>query len=195
MFNRLHDAVSETTQRFDGELTEQIQHLEAQLKELREEQTRNKGRQQRQLSLVGALQSALGQVVRAVHATQNAGEEELLEAFWLEIEAVQNGEYGEIDLAQLPKPSEPDGGSSTQGNNPTPNGNGVLDVEVVNGNGNSPNIEDMTLTQLKEEVQKVIDYDQVQKYGKRNLRDTWEKAYRDLFEAGLLGSGLKNTEQ
>ncbi|MDY7024071.1 MAG: hypothetical protein SWJ54_22440 [Cyanobacteriota bacterium] len=195
MFNRLHDAVSETTQRFDGELTDQIQQLEAQLKELREEQTRNKGRQQRQLSLVGALQSALGQVVRAVHATQKAGEEELLDAFWLEIEAVQNGEYGEIDLAQLPKPSEPDGDAGTQENSPTPNGNGVLDVEVVNGKPERQNLDNMTLNQLKDAVLEVIGRDQVYRYGRLNLRETWEKAYRDLFEAGLPGSGMKNIKQ
>lgn len=186
MFNKLHDAVSNTTQQIDGQLTDQIQELEAQLKQLRENQTRNKGRQQRQLTLVGALQSALGQVVRAVHATQQGGEEELLEAFWEEIEAVQRGEYGEIDLAQLPKPTEPDE-VTPEPDNPTPNsdGDGVVDVEVVNSNGNvinddTPNLEKLTLTQLKEAVLKEIERDQVYEYGPLNLRATWEKAYRDV---------------
>ena len=187
MFNKLHDAVSSTTQHIDEQLTDQIQELEAQLKQLRENQTQNKGRQQRQLTLVGALQSALGQVVRAVHATQQAGEEELLDAFWQEIEAVQKGEYEEVDLAQLPEPAEPDE-TETEPDNPEPNGDGhgVVDVEVVNGNGNSnghddiPDPDDLTLKQIKNAVLQVIERDQVYEYGALNSRSTWEKAYRDV---------------
>jgi|GEM_PF-5669919 hypothetical protein len=181
MFNKLHDAVSATTQHVDQQLTDQIQELEAQLKQLREDQTRNKGRQQRQLTLVGALQSALGQVVRAVHATGQAGEEELLEAFWEEIAAVQQGEYGEVDLAQLPKPAEPSE-VTAEPNNPKPksDGDGVVDVEVVDGNetnGDTPNLDHLTLKQLKDAVLKVINRDQVYVYGPLNIRSTWEKAY------------------
>ncbi len=188
MFNKLHDAVSNTTQQIDQQLTDQIQELELELKQLRENQTRNKGRQQRQLTLVGALQSALGQVVRAVHATQQGGEEELLEAFWEEIEAVQRGEYEAVDLAKLPKPTEPDEVTPEQ-NNPTPNGDGdgdgnsVLDVEVVEGNetnGDLPNLDNLTLKQLKDAVLQVIERDQVYEYGPLNLRTTWENAYRDV---------------
>lgn len=211
MFNKLHDAVSATTQHVDQQLTDQIQELETQLKQLRENQTRNKGRQQRQLTLVGALQSALGQVVRAVHATSQAGEEELLDAFWEEIAAVQRGEYGEVDLAQLPKPTEPEE-VTTEPNNPQPNGdgNGVVDVEVVDKNeyqgnskqktknsgehspfpvpgspfpsnetnGNTPNLDHLTLKQLKDAVLQAINRDQVYEYGPLNLRTTWEKAYQ-----------------
>ncbi len=191
MFNKLHDAVSATTQHIDEQLTQQIQELEAQLKALRENQTTNKARQQRQLTLVGALQSALGQVVRAVHATQQAEEEELLDAFWQEIEAVQSGEYESIDLAQLPEPNEPNETETDEPDNPEPgDGNGVVDVdvEVVNGNGNSnsrnngdiPDPDDLTLKQIKDAVLKVIERDQVYEYGPLNARSTWEKAYRDV---------------
>lgn len=187
MFDKLHNAVTTTTQHIDEQLTEQIQELEAQLKALRENQTNNKARQQRQLTLVGALQSALGQVVRAVHATGQAEETELLDAFWQEIEAVQKGEYESVDLAQLPEPNEPNETETDEPDNPEPgDGNGVVDVEVVNSNGNGnsnghddiPDPDDLTLKQIKDAVLKVIERDQVYKYGPLNVRTTWEKAYR-----------------
>lgn len=207
MFNRLNDAVASTTQRIDEQLTDRIQELELQLKQLREEQTQNKGRQQRQLTLVGALQSALGQVVRAVHATGQAEETELLDAFWQEIDAVKSGEYEAIDLAQLPQPSEPEE-VTPEPNSPTPNGNGngVVDVEIVNGNGHgysngngngngNTNLKNLTLNQLKEAVLQMINRDQVYNYGPLNLRATWEKAYRDVVGKGEPKKDLKSLIQ
>ena len=138
-------------------------------------------------------------VTRTLGLRQQAGEEELLEAFWEEIEAVQRGEYGEVDLAQLPKPNEPDE-VTTEPDNPQPNGDGdgVVDVEVVNNNddrgssqqnspsasnetnGDTPNLSHLTLKQLKDAVLQVIERDQVYAYGPLNIRTTWEEAYRDV---------------
>ena len=177
MFNRLHDAVANSTQAYEVRLTQQIEELERQLVELREQQAHNKERQQRQLTLVGALQSALGQVIKATALTENAGEEDLLEAFWEEIEAVKSGEYESVDIKELPDAeSEP----STNPSQPTPNGgNGgaIIDDNLITS---VVDIVKADLPELKDWVRRYKTDDECRQYGSLRSRKVWEDIAKDI---------------
>ena len=70
-----------------------IKDLEAQLVKLREELAISEERHQKQLTVSGAISSAIEQILNVINSCQSIGEPGLTEAFWSEVEDLKKGDY------------------------------------------------------------------------------------------------------
>ena len=104
-----------------------IKDLEAQLVELREQLATSEERHQKQLTVSGAIGSAIEQILNVINSCKSIGEPGLTEAFWSEVEDIKKGDYQFIPAL---KGADSD---STDSNSP-----------------NSPNLDSMNLTEIKE---------------------------------------------
>ena len=104
-----------------------IKDLEAQLVELREQLAASEDRHQKQLTVSGAISSAIEQIFNVINSCQSIGEPGLTEAFWSEVEDIKKGDYQFIPAL---KGADSD---STDSNSP-----------------NSPDLDSMNLAEIKE---------------------------------------------
>ena len=70
-----------------------IKDLEAQLVELREQLATSEERHQKQLTVSGAIGSAIEQILNVINSCKSIGEPGLTEAFWSEVEDIKKGDY------------------------------------------------------------------------------------------------------
>jgi hypothetical protein len=106
-----------------------IKDLEAQLVELREQLAASEDRHQKQLTVSGAISSAIEQIFNVINSCQSIGEPGLTEAFWSEVEDIKKGDYQFIPAL---KGSDSDS-DSNDSNSP-----------------NSPDLDSMNLAEIKE---------------------------------------------
>ncbi|MDE5086715.1 MAG: hypothetical protein O4805_05970, partial [Trichodesmium sp. St16_bin2-tuft] len=104
-----------------------IKDLEAQLVELREQLAASEDRHQKQLTVSGAISSAIEQIFNVINSCQSIGEPGLTEAFWSEVEDIKKGDYQFIPAL---KGADSD---STDSDSP-----------------NSPDLDSMNLSEIKE---------------------------------------------
>ena len=104
-----------------------IKDLEAQLVELREQLAASEDRHQKQLTVSGAISSAIEQIFNVINSCQSIGEPGLTEAFWSEVEDIKKGDYQFIPAL---KGADSD---STDSNSP-----------------DSPDLDSMNLAEIKE---------------------------------------------
>ena len=104
-----------------------IKDLEAQLVELREQLAASEDRHQKQLTVSGAISSAIEQIFNVINSCQSIGEPGLTEAFWSEVEDIKKGDYQFIPAL---KGADSD---STDSNSP-----------------DSPDLDSMNLSEIKE---------------------------------------------
>ena len=104
-----------------------IKDLEAQLVELREQLATSEERHQKQLTVSGAIGSAIEQILNVINSCKSIGEPGLTEAFWSEVEDIKKGDYQFIPAL---KGADSD---STDSNSP-----------------NSPDLDSMNLAEIKE---------------------------------------------
>ena len=104
-----------------------IKDLEAQLVKLREELAISEERHQKQLTVSGAISSAIEQILNVINSCQSIGEPGLTEAFWSEVEDIKKGDYQFIPAL---KGADSD---STDSDSP-----------------NSPDLDSMNLSEIKE---------------------------------------------
>ena len=104
-----------------------IKDLEAQLVELREQLAASEDRHQKQLTVSGAISSAIEQIFNVINSCQSIGEPGLTEAFWSEVEDIKKGDYQFIPAL------EGSDSDSTDSDSP-----------------NSPDLDSMNLSEIKE---------------------------------------------
>ena len=104
-----------------------IKDLEAQLVELREQLAASEDRHQKQLTVSGAISSAIEQILNVINSCQSIGEPGLTEAFWSEVEDIKKGDYQFIPAL------EGSDSDSTDSDSP-----------------NSPDLDSMNLSEIKE---------------------------------------------
>ena len=104
-----------------------IKDLEAQLVELREQLATSEERHQKQLTVSGAIGSAIEQILNVINSCKSIGEPGLTEAFWSEVEDIKKGDYQFIPAL---KGADSD---STDSNSP-----------------DSPDLDSMNLAEIKE---------------------------------------------
>ena len=104
-----------------------IKDLEAQLVQLREQLATSEERHQKQLTVSGAIGSAIEQILNVINSCKSIGEPGLTEAFWSEVEDIKKGDYQFIPAL---KGADSD---STDSNSP-----------------NSPDLDSMNLAEIKE---------------------------------------------
>ena len=104
-----------------------IKDLEAQLVKLREELAISEERHQKQLTVSGAISSAIEQILNVINSCQSIGEPGLTEAFWSEVEDIKKGDYQFIPAL------EGSDSDSTDSDSP-----------------NSPDLDSMNLSEIKE---------------------------------------------
>ena len=93
-----------------------IKDLEAQLVELREQLAASEDRHQKQLTVSGAISSAIEQIFNVINSCQSIGEPGLTEAFWSEVEDIKRGDYqfvpalkgADTDFTDSDSPNSPD---------------------------------------------------------------------------------------
>ena len=93
-----------------------IKDLEAQLVELREQLAASEDRHQKQLTVSGAISSAIEQIFNVINSCQSIGEPGLTEAFWSEVEDIKRGDYQfvpalkgtDTDFTDSDSPNSPD---------------------------------------------------------------------------------------
>ena len=112
----LQEYINNSTVSSRAELEAKIQELEQQLVEFRKNLANNEQRYQKQLTVVGALATAIKQTLSATKLAVEAGEPELVESFWKEMKDIQEGNYDEREKLALPSnkgnnnENNPDGG-------------------------------------------------------------------------------------
>ena len=104
-----------------------IKDLEAQLVELREQLAASEERHQKQLTVSGAISSAIEQILNVINSCQSIGEPGLTEAFWSEVEDIKKGEYQFVPALK--------GADSDSNDSNSPN---------------SPDLDSMNLAEIKE---------------------------------------------
>ena len=104
-----------------------IKDLEAQLVELREQLAASEDRHQKQLTVSGAISSAIEQIFNVINSCQSIGEPGLTEAFWSEVEDIKKGDYQFIPALK--------GADSDSNDSNSPN---------------SPDLDSMNLAEIKE---------------------------------------------
>ena len=104
-----------------------IKDLEAQLVQLREKLATSEERHQKQLTVSGAIGSAIEQILNVINSCKSIGEPGLTEAFWSEVEDIKKGDYQFIPAL---KGADSD---STDSNSP-----------------DSPDLDSMNLAEIKE---------------------------------------------
>ena len=104
-----------------------IKDLEAQLVELREQLAASEDRHQKQLTVSGAISSAIEQIFNVINSCQSIGEPGLTEAFWSEVEDIKKGDYQFIPALK--------GADSDSDDSNSPN---------------SPDLDSMNLSEIKE---------------------------------------------
>ena len=104
-----------------------IKDLEAQLVQLREKLATSEERHQKQLTVSGAISSAIEQILNVISSCQSIGEPGLTEAFWSEVEDIKRGDYQFVPAL---KGADSD---STDSDSP-----------------NSPDLDSMNLSEIKE---------------------------------------------
>ena len=104
-----------------------IKDLEAQLVELREQLAASEDRHQKQLTVSGAISSAIEQILNVINSCQSIGEPGLTEAFWSEVEDIKKGDYQFIPALK--------GADSDSDDSNSPN---------------SPDLDSMNLSEIKE---------------------------------------------
>ena len=90
---RLQSFVASTTVEDRVSLENNISELEGQLNQLREKLANNEERHQKQLTMLGALGSAIEQVCNAIKLCEDGGEPGLVDTFWEELGDIQSGDY------------------------------------------------------------------------------------------------------
>ena len=90
---RLQNFVASTTVEDRNNLENNISELELQLNQLREKLSNNEERHQKQLTMLGALGSAIEQVCNAIKLCEDGGEPGLVDTFWEELGDIKNGDY------------------------------------------------------------------------------------------------------
>jgi hypothetical protein len=93
-----------------------IKDLEAQLVQLREKLATSEERHQKQLTVSGAISSAIEQILNVISSCQSIGEPGLTEAFWSEVEDIKRGDYqfvpalkgADTDFTDSDSPNSPD---------------------------------------------------------------------------------------
>lgn len=90
---RLQNFVASTTVEDRVSLENNISELEIQLNQLRDKLSSNEERHQKQLTMLGALGSAIEQVCNAIKLCEDGGEPGLVDTFWEELEDIQSGDY------------------------------------------------------------------------------------------------------
>ncbi|MDE5081716.1 MAG: hypothetical protein O4859_10650, partial [Trichodesmium sp. St18_bin1] len=104
-----------------------IKDLEAQLVQLREKLATSEERHQKQLTVSGAISSAIEQILNVINSCQSISEPGLTEAFWSEVEDIKKGDYQFIPAL------EGSDSDSTDSDSP-----------------NSPDLDSMNLSEIKE---------------------------------------------
>ena len=112
----LQEYINNSTVNSRIELEARIAELERQLVERREELANTEQRHQKQLTVVGALATAIKQTLSAVKLAVEAGEPGLVDSFWAEMQDIQDGNYDEKELLSLPTSEDNDDSN----NNPNP---------------------------------------------------------------------------
>ena len=123
----IQDFIQNSTIADRNNLEGNIKDLEAQLVELREKLAASEDRHQKQLTVSGAISSAIEQILNVINSCQSIGEPGLTEAFWSEVEDIKKGDYQFIPAL---KGADSD---STDSDSP-----------------NSPDLDSMNLSEIKE---------------------------------------------
>lgn len=116
----LQNYINNSTVNSRIELEAKIAELERQLVEHREELADTEQRHQRQLTVVGALATAIKQTLSAVRDAVEAGEPGLVDSFWQEMQDIQDGNYDDKELLSLPSKDGDDSNNSPDSVNPGP---------------------------------------------------------------------------
>ena len=98
----LQEYINNSTINSRVELEAKIAELERQLVEHRENLANNEERYQKQLTVVGALATAIKQTLSAVKLAVEAGEPGLADSFWQEMKDIRDGNYDEREIMSLP---------------------------------------------------------------------------------------------
>ena len=113
-----------------------IKDLEAQLVELREQLAASEDRHQKQLTVSGAISSAIEQIFNVINSCQSIGEPGLTEAFWSEVEDIKKGDYQFIPAL---KGADSDSNDSNSPNSPDLDSMNLADIkEYANTLGITP---------------------------------------------------------
>lgn len=113
-----------------------IKDLEAQLVELREQLAASEDRHQKQLTVSGAITSAIEQIFNVINSCQSIGEPGLTEAFWSEVEDIKKGDYQFIPAL---KGADSDSNDSNSPNSPDLDSMNLADIkEYANTLGITP---------------------------------------------------------
>lgn len=123
----IQDFIQNSTIADRNNLEGNIKDLEAQLVELREKLAASEDRHQKQLTVSGAISSAIEQIFNVINSCQSIGEPGLTEAFWSEVEDIKKGDYQFIPAL------EGSDSDSTDSDSP-----------------NSPDLDSMNLSEIKE---------------------------------------------
>ncbi len=156
----LQEYINNSTVNSRIEIEAKIAELEQQLTECRESLTNNEQRHQKQLTVVGALATAIKQTLSAVKLAVEAGEPGLANSFWQEIKDIQDGNYDEKELLSLP--TSEDGNDR---NNPSP---------VSQGPHTHDSLVALNLNRVKEVASSLdISVKDVKKYGSTRQKLSW----------------------
>ncbi|MDE5109533.1 MAG: hypothetical protein O4808_21575, partial [Trichodesmium sp. St17_bin3_1_1] len=123
----IQDFIQNSTIADRNNLEGNIKDLEAQLVELREKLAASEDRHQKQLTVSGAISSAIEQIFNVINSCQSIGEPGLTEAFWSEVEDIKKGDYQFIPALK--------GADSDSDDSNSPN---------------SPDLDSMNLSEIKE---------------------------------------------
>ena len=115
----LQEYINNSTVNSRLELEAKIAKLEQQLAECRDSLTNNEQRHQKQLTVVGALATAIKQTLTAIKLAAETGEPGLTESFWQEMQDIQDGNYDEKELLSLPA-SEDENNNDNNPDSPGP---------------------------------------------------------------------------
>lgn len=156
----LQEYINNSTVNSRIELEAKIAELERRLVEHREELANTEQRHQRQLTVVGALATAIKQTLSAVKLAVEAGEPGLVDSFWQEMKDIQDGNYDEKELLSLP--TSEDGGDGT---NPNP---------VNQGPHTHDSLVKVSLSNVKEIARDLdVSVKDVKKYGNTRQKLSW----------------------
>lgn len=156
----LQEYINKSTVNSRIELEAKIAELERQLVEHREDLANTEQRHQKQLTVVGALATAIKQTLSAVKLAVEAGEPGLVDSFWQEMQDIQDGNYDEKELLSLP--TSEDGNDI---NNPSP---------VSQGPHTHDSLVALNLNRVKEVASSLdISVKDVKKYGSTRQKLSW----------------------
>ncbi|MBE9144901.1 hypothetical protein [Planktothrix mougeotii] len=179
----------------------QIDELEVQLKELRNNKANLEAELQTVLTLEGAAESALSQSQSFINAAESLGRYDLIETFWTALDSLQNGA-----IAILPETPETVNQTESEPTNPTEPEPNAITVEATEPDNQSDNQSDTQsesqsdieprplasvgssgfnpstadLDTLKRWVRSYQDDNKTRQQGSLTRRSTWEHAAKSI---------------